>query len=116
MIITSVAEVTIRATRRALPGYGASSSLSHSQSHLDPFGGRSVCARDAISTPAYDNDGGLTHAKQVCRRVFNAHSNWKTGRQMNPVESPLHIRQTLVEASNDVSVRSHAETHTIYDP
>ena len=109
--------MTIRATNCSLPGYGASSPLSHPKSQLDwLLEAGKACAIDAISVPAYDNDGGLTHAKQVCRRVFNAHSNWKTGRQMDPVESPLHIRQTLVEASNDVSVRSHAERHTIYDP
>jgi len=35
---------------------------------------------------------------------------------MDPVERSLYIRQALVKASDDVSVRGHAEPHTIYNP
>jgi len=35
---------------------------------------------------------------------------------MDPVERSLDIRQTLGEVSDDVSVRGHAEPHTIYNP
>src|SRR6267142_1423815 len=115
--MTRVVAMTIRATNCTLPGYGASSPLSHPKSRLEWLleAGKD-CAIDAISTPAYDNDGGLAHSKKICGRVFNAYSNRIPGCKMDPVERSLYIRQTLVEAPDDVSVRGHAEPHTIYNP
>src|SRR6266851_10514993 len=98
--MTRVVAMTIRATNCTLPGYGASSSLSQPKNQLDRLlvAGK-ACGIDAMSVPAYDNDGGLTHAKEICGRVFNAHSNRIPGCKVDLVERSLDIRQTLVEAS-----------------
>src|SRR6266436_5698271 len=115
MIMTSVAAETMRATKSTLPGYGVSSSLSHCQSHVRrPFATGKACAIDAISMPANHHDCRLAHPKQICGRVLDAHPNRITGRQMHPVQRPLHIRQTLSEAANNVCVWSHTKSDAVH--
>ena len=95
MIMTSVAALTILATNSALPGYGVNSSLSHSQSQASGrFDAGKDCAIAAILMSANHYHRRLAHAKQIGRGIFNPHPNGISGRQVDPIERSLHIRQT----------------------
>src|SRR5580700_4834099 len=115
-VITIVAAITMRATTSVLPGYGLSSSLSHSLSH--PNGRLEAgkdCAMDAISAPANHYDGRFAHPEQIWRRILDAHPNRIAGSQVHPVQRSLHIRQSFPETANNVRVRSHAKSNAVHD-
>jgi|HubBroStandDraft_1064217.scaffolds.fasta_scaffold451161_2 hypothetical protein len=72
MIMVRVDAVTMRVTREALPRYGASSCLRNSQSQVKrPVAPDRLCAMAPISTASNDDDGRLTEAKQLGRRVLH---------------------------------------------
>src|SRR5262245_20243269 len=113
--MTTVAATTIRATRSALPGYGVNSSLSHSRNHLWlGFERGSDCAIDAISTPSNHDNCRLAHPQQVRGRIFDTYANRITGRQMHPVQRPLHVWETLLEAADHVRIRGDTEPYAVH--
>src|ERR1700722_5997855 len=115
-IMTNVAAVTIRATNASLPGYGLSSSLSHSNTH--PSGRLEAggdCAMDAISASANHHDGRFAHPEQIRRRILDSHPNRIAGSQVHPVQRSLHIRQAFPETANDVCVWSHTKSDAVHD-
>src|SRR3954464_8397771 len=97
--ITRVDAITMRKTSCILPGYGATSSLSHSKNQLDwlPETGK-PCAVGAISVPAHDDDGGFAQPEEFLRWICDAHSHGKTRCKMNPVKGPLHIRKAWLQS------------------
>ena len=93
MIMTRVAAVTILATSATRPGYGAISSRSQSQSHVERSSGEGkVCAIDAILLSADYNHGRLAHAKQVGGWILDTYANRIPRCKVDPIERPLHIR------------------------
>src|SRR6202166_553302 len=116
MIMTRVAEMTIRATNASLPGYGVSSSLSHCQSHARGlFAAGKDCAMDAISLPANHYDGRFAHPEEIWRRILDAHPNRIAGSQVHPVQRSLHIRQAFSETANHVCVWSDTKSDAVHD-
>src|ERR1700722_18280791 len=116
MITTSVDAGPIRTTKEPLPGYGASSSLRNSQNQVDVRAEpERHCAMAPISAASDDDDGRLADSKQFRRRVLHTDANRIPGGEMHPVESALHVGQTRLETANNVRVRSHAESHAVYN-
>ena len=114
MIMTSVEAVTILATSAALPGYGASSSLSQLLSHVVPPRCAVIeCAMDAILLPANYDYGRLTNPKQVCGGILHFYANRIARRKVHPIECPLDIRQPLFESPNFIRIRSYAKSDTV---
>src|SRR5215472_16048115 len=115
MIMTRAAAATIRATKSVLPEYGASSSLSHRRNHARrPAGAGNDCAMEAISMAANYDHCRPAHAKEIRRRILDAHPDGISGREMHPVQRPLHIRQSGREAADQVFVRSDAKSNAVH--
>src|SRR5580692_4138850 len=115
IIMTSVAARTMRATVRARPGYGASSCLRNSHSHVNGRGmPRMPCARVATSAAPNHDDGRLANAKQVLGRVFHTHANRVARGQVHPVQGSLDIRKGCSQTAHHVRIRSHPEADAVY--
>src|SRR5580658_9916452 len=120
--MTRVAAKTMRATVAARPGYGASSCLRNSQSHVNAWGVpraasgfasgiTPVKSRARVVTsmsPNHDNRR-LAHSKQLLGRVFHTHANRVASGQVHPTQASLHIRKARSQTAHYVRIRSHPE-------
>src|SRR5271166_2753122 len=115
IIMTSVAARTMRATVSARPGYGASSCLRNSHSHVNGFGSSDMpCARVPTSTSSNHDNRRLAHSKQVLGRVFHTHANRVASGQVHPVQGSLHIGKGFSQTAHHVCIGSHPEADAVY--
>jgi hypothetical protein len=69
----------------------------------------------AISAPAYHDDGGLAHSKQVGGRILHMDAYRVPGGQTHPIQSSLYIRQTRPQATDHVRIRCDSEADAVHD-
>src|ERR1700756_3267264 len=76
---------------------------------------RNTCADMPILISPNRHNGRLANSKEFWRRIFYAHTNGVTGCEMYPVERSLHIRQALVQLSDDIGIRGDSKTDAVHD-